>query len=266
MRSYSWGSRRTRRLACTSAVAALALTFSTSALAQALAPANDPFESVNRRLYSVHKGLDRVLIRPAMVVYLQIPRPVRSGLRNVVENLGEPITFANDVLQVRPRAAGRTLTRFATNSTLGVGGVFNLADRAGFPRHYSDFGQTLGRYGVGTGPFLFIPGLGPSTVRDIGGRVVDSTIDPVNMVHYEGDTAVRIARPAVTALEARAFFDLEIRELDRTAIDPYVALRSAYLQNRQSLIRGKQGDIDALPSFTPEPPAAEEPATASSSN
>jgi phospholipid-binding lipoprotein MlaA len=217
---------------------------------------NDPFEGLNRKMLSVHFAIDRALIRPAMVVYTHVlPGPIRSGLTNVVGNLGEPVTFVNDVLQVRPRAAGRTLTRFATNSTIGVGGLFNLADSAGFPRHYSDFGQTLGRYGLGPGPFLIIPGLGPSSVRDMAGRVADQTLDPVNHIQFDGDMAVRLGRTAVVALDARAFYDTELRELERTAIDPYVTMRSAYLQNRQSLIRGPQESLEYLPSFTSDAPA-----------
>jgi phospholipid-binding lipoprotein MlaA len=220
----------------------------------------DPFESFNRGLYSIHRGLDRIVIRPLMLVYTGVmPRPLRSGVRNAVGNLGEPITFVNDVLQVRPRRASRTLTRFATNSTIGVAGLFDLAKDAGFPRHTSDFGQTLARYGVGPGPFLFIPGLGPSSVRDMAGRVVDSTADPVNWFHFDGDTAVRIARPAVTALEFRALYDADLQALETTATDPYVTLRSAYLQNRQSYIQDGQVDVDALPNFEPEPSAEPPP-------
>lgn len=214
----------------------------------------DPLESLNRGLYGVHRGLDKVLIRPLMLVYTGVmPGPLRAGLRNAAGNLGEPITFVNDVLTVRPRRASRTVTRFATNSTIGVLGLFDFAKDAGFPRHTSDFGQTLARYGVGPGPYLFIPILGPSTLRDTTGRVVDSTADPVGFFRFKGDTAVRIARPAVTGLELRALFDSDIQALDTTATDPYVTLRSAYLQNRQSFIQDGQVDVDALPSFTPEP-------------
>lgn len=229
---------------------------------------SDPLERMNRGLYALHTVLDKAIVRPVMLVYTTVlPRPVRAGLRNMAGNLNEPITFVNDVLQVRPRAASRTLTRFATNSVLGVGGVFDLAASAGYPRHYSDFGQTLGRYGVGPGPFLFIPVLGPSTLRDVSGRVVDSYADPVNMVHYEGDTYVRVARPAISGLELRATFDREIQELETTATDPYVTLRSAYLQSRQNFIRGGEveaEDVQALPSFSANevPPAAETPTTA----
>ena len=229
---------------------------------------SDPLERMNRGLYALHAVLDKAVVRPVMLVYITVlPSPVRSGLRNVVGNLNEPITFVNDVLQVRPRAASRTATRFATNSVLGVGGVLDLAATAGFPRHYSDFGQTLGRYGVGTGPFLFIPVLGPSTLRDVSGRVVDSQIDPVNMVRYEGDAYVRYGRPVVNGLELRATFDREIQELGTTATDPYVTLRSAYLQNRQNFIRGGEvdmQDVEALPSFSAAsaPPAAETPTAA----
>ncbi len=215
---------------------------------------SDPLEPINRGLYALHTVLDKALVRPVMLVYITVlPGPLRTGLGNVVGNLGEPITFVNDVLQVRPRAASRTLTRFATNSVLGVGGVFDLAASAGYQRHYSDFGQTLGRYGVGAGPFLFIPVLGPSTLRDVSGRVVDRYADPVNMIHYNGDEYVRYGRAVVTGLELRATFDREIQELGTTATDPYVTLRSAYLQNRQNFIRGgelEEEDVQALPSFS----------------
>lgn len=231
----------------------------TTAASVTPATVSDPLERMNRGLYSVHTVLDKAIVRPVMLVYTTaLPGPLRAGLRNVVGNLGEPITFVNDVLQVRPRAASRTLTRFATNSVLGVGGIFDLAATAGYPRHYSDFGQTLGRYGVGTGPFLFIPVLGPSTVRDISGRVVDRYADPVNMIHYDGDEYVRYGRPVITGLELRATFDREIQELGTTATDPYVTLRSAYLQNRQNFIRGgevEEEDVQALPSFSAAEPA-----------
>ena len=244
-------------LACAATAAGFALASGGAAAAQpssARTP-GDPLEPLNRGLYAVHRVLDRVVIRPVMLVYVGVlPTPVRAGLSNVAGNLGEPITFVNDVLQVRPRRAGRTLTRFATNSTIGLGGVFDLAKDAGFPRRPSDFGQTLAVYGVGPGPFLFIPGLGPSSVRDMTGRVVDSFADPVNMVHFDGDTAVRIGRPVVTGLELRHVFDADIQALDTTATDPYVTLRSAYLQNRQSFVREGVVDVEALPSFTPEPP------------
>jgi len=218
----------------------------------------DPLEPLNRGLYGVHRGLDKVLIRPLMLIYTGVtPGLLRAGLRNAVGNLGEPITFVNDVLTVRPRRASRTVTRFATNSTIGVFGLFDFAKDAGFPRHTSDFGQTLARYGVGPGPYLFIPGLGPSTLRDTTGRVFDGMADPVLFFRYKGDTALRIARPVVSGLELRSLFDSDIQALDTTATDPYVTLRSAYLQNRQSFIQDGQVDVDALPSFTPE---AAEPA------
>lgn len=247
---------RRRSLAC--ALTALVLGLSPTIAAAQAPTVNDPFEGANRRLYSVHKVIDKVVLRPVMVAYLVVfPSPLRSGLSNAVGNLSEPITFVNDVLQVRPKAAGRTLTRFATNSTIGLGGLFNPAEKAGFPRHYSDFGQTLGRYGVGPGPYIFVPGLGPSTLRDLSGRFADVALDPVNYVRYDGDLAVRIIRPTVFALETRAFFDTEIRELDRTATDPYVTLRSAYLQSRASMVRRGEVDVEALPSFDTEAPAME---------
>lgn len=259
MARVSWFSKASAIVACAAGLAASSVAHAQPAPAKV----SDPLEPLNRGLYSIHNGLDKVLVRPLMVVYVTLlPEPLRSGVRNAVDNIGLPVTFVNDVLQGRPRAAGRTVGRFAVNSTVGVAGLFDVATGAGLPRHYADFGQTLGRYGVGPGPFLFIPVLGPSTFRDTAGRVADNYTDPVRWPRYEGRNALSITRGVVTGLELRATYDDELKALPNTATDPYVTLRSAYLQNRRNFIRGGEVDVDALPSFTPEeaplpPPAAQ---------
>ncbi|OYX29557.1 MAG: hypothetical protein B7Y99_12960 [Caulobacterales bacterium 32-69-10] len=225
------------------------------------ARANDPLEGLNRGLYAIHQGVDKVILRPAAKVYIAvIPRPLRQGVHNVILNLGEPITVVNDILQLKIGKAATATTRFAANSTVGVLGLFDVAGRSGLPYHAADFGQTLGRYGVPSGPYLFIPVLGPSTVRDAGSRFVDLTIDPVRNVHFDGERTFRTTRMVVGALDLRALYDKDIDELNRSATDPYVTMRSAYLQNRQSFISGGQVDVQSLPSFGPEtPPAAPRP-------
>lgn len=262
MARVSWFSKASALVAC---VAALSAAPPAAHAQPAPAKVSDPLEPLNRGLYSIHNGLDKVLVRPLMVVYVTLlPGPLRSGVRNAVDNIALPVTFANDVLQVRPRAAGRTIGRFAVNSTAGVAGLFDVATDAGLPRHYADFGQTLGRYGIGPGPFIFIPVLGPSTFRDTAGRVADTYTDPVRWPRYEGRTALTITRGVVTGLELRATYDDELQALPHTATDPYVTLRSAYLQNRRSFIAGGEVDVQALPSFDveedgPLPPPAAQP-------
>lgn len=249
-----------RRAASPAAAAGLCLVAG-AAVAQSdtlqAARTNDPLEGLNRGLYAIHRGVDRVVLRPAAKIYLAVvPRPLRRGVHNVILNLGEPLTVVNDLLQLKIGKAATATTRFAANSTVGVFGLFDVASRAGLPYHAADFGQTLGRYGVPSGPYIFIPVLGPSTVRDAGGRLVDINIDPVRKVHFDGERTFRTTRVVVGALDTRALYDKDLDELERSATDPYVTMRSAYLQNRQSFISGGQVDVQSLPSFGPEPAPA----------
>jgi phospholipid-binding lipoprotein MlaA len=243
--------------AAAAAVLSIALAAGVAVAQESASPAarpNDPFERLNRGLYAVHRGIDKVILRPVARIYLAIaPKPLRQGLHNVLANLGEPITVVNDLLQLRIGKAASATTRFLANSTVGVLGLVDVAGKSGIPYHSADFGQTLGRYGLPAGPYLFIPVLGPSSLRDLGGRMVDTTVDPVRQVRFDGDDTLRTGRPVLGALDTRAAFDKDLEELDRTATDPYVTLRSAYLQNRQSFVSGGQVDVQSLPSFGPEP-------------
>ncbi len=135
---------------------------------------NDPLEPFNRQMFGVHQVIDRNVLRPATVAYRVLPDPVRSSVRNVLNNLRTPVVLLNDMLQGQPVRGGDTLGRFVINTTLGLGGLFDVADTYfGVPVHYEDFGQTLATFGVGEGPFLFIPVLGPSNPRDLTGAIVD---------------------------------------------------------------------------------------------
>lgn len=253
-----------RRVVAPAAVVGLCLAAG-AALAQGdtmqAARAEDPLEGLNRGLYAIHRGVDKVLLRPVAKVYIAVaPSPLRKGVHNVLMNLGEPLTVVNDVLQLKIGKAARATARFATNSTVGVLGLFDVASKSGIPYHAADFGQTLGRYGVPSGPYLFIPVLGPSTLRDSGSRLVDFQIDPVRNVHFKGEGAFRTTRVIVAAVDTRALFDKDLDEVERSATDPYVTIRSAYLQNRRSFISGGQVDVQSLPSFGPETaPAAPRP-------
>lgn len=211
---------------------------------------SDPWEGVNRRLYAVHNVLDGVILEPIALGYRAIvPRPARSGVRNVLNNLNSPVVLANDVLQGSPKKAGVTIARFGINTTLGVAGLFDVADRMGLKRRNEDFGQTLGVWGAGEGPYLFIPLLGPTNVRDGFGRVVDFAFDPLNYATYDHDNTVNIARAALTAVDAREQLIEPVRDINATSSDPYAATKRIYTKSRRSEIKDGAVDVESLPDF-----------------
>ena len=223
---------------------------------------SDPYERTNRSLFRVHQQIDRSVVRPAALGYKAVtPEPVRKGVRNVLSNLGEPVTFINQVLQLRPVQAGETATRFVANSTVGLLGVFDVATAAGVPAHEEDFGQTMATYGVQPGPYLFVPVVGPTNARDLTGRVVDIAINPVNAISFDGSAALKAGAVTVNGLGARAAADAEIQRLNASATDPYATYRSLYSQNRQARIANGAADVEALPEFEDYSPPPTEPAT-----
>jgi phospholipid-binding lipoprotein MlaA len=214
----------------------------------------DPWEKTNRGLFLVGGALDVVVIRPVSIFYKHAaPRPAREGVHNVVVNLGEPVNFVNRVLQLRPGAAANTLGRFAVNSTVGLAGIFDVASGAGLPEQGTNFGQTMSRYGVGQGPYLFLPIFGPSSVRDATGRVVDTVLDPLNWLSFRDDTYFFASRAVAGGVDARVQADPALRYIQQTATDSYAALRSAYLQNANFMAGGGKVDVKSLPDFGPEP-------------
>lgn len=231
------------------ALAALLLTAALSACAGQPAPGggaeatNDPLEGTNRFLYRVNDGLDTYVFRPVAVGYRDVvPGGVRRSVRNVLTNAGSPVVFVNDVLQTKPRRAGDTAMRFLINTTAGGLGLFDVATDWGYPAHGTDLGVTLALWGVGDGPFLFLPLLGPSGVRDAAGFAGDRLADPLTWATFGGSTAVNVGRFAVGAVDARERLIEPIDEVKRTALDPYATFRSAYRQNRQSTIQATRED------------------------
>jgi phospholipid-binding lipoprotein MlaA len=222
----------------------------------------DPFEGWNRGVYGLNRGLDRAVVRPVAMGYRRaLPKEAREGLHNVLANLGAPAVFVNDVLQVRPRPAGESAVRFAVNTTVGVLGVFDVASQLGVYRHRADFGQTLGRYGVAPGPYLFLPVFGPSSVRDTLGLAVNTAIDPMNNLRFDGALAAKVTVISANAVDLRVALDKDLKDLDRSATDPYASTRSVWIQNRRAFIRGDQPvDVQSLPDFGPETVAAPQPA------
>ena len=217
-------------------------------------PNPDPYEKLNRRSYALFRFLDNRAIRPASVFYAHaVPSLARHGLHNAIQNVGEPVIFFNDVVQLHPRAAAQSLGRFALNSTVGVAGLADPATPAGLPYHQNGFGTTLGRYGVPPGPYIFIPVLGPSDVRDIVGYGVDAASDPLTWIRYTGRWEVGAAKTVVGGLDTRANADAQLKQIDAMATDPYATVRSLYLQNRQAQITGGKVNVQDLPDFGSEP-------------
>jgi phospholipid-binding lipoprotein MlaA len=165
-------------------------------------------------------------------------------VHNVLQNLDEPVIFANDVLQGQPGLATQTFARFAVNSTIGFGGIIDVASQGGIPYHSNDFGVTLANWGVPDGPYVMLPVLGPSNVRDTVGRIGDSYADPGNIVagnyHY---VWASVARAATQGIDTRSRNIENLAELQRTSLDYYATLRSLYQQRRVAEIRHEQSNL-----------------------
>ncbi|MDX1574775.1 MAG: VacJ family lipoprotein [Kiloniellales bacterium] len=206
---------------------------------------NDPLEIPNRFIFAMNRTLDVALFRPIAVLYRDlVPEYARQRVHLFLRNLHEPVTLANDVLQGDWERAGTTWDRFLLNSTGGILGFWDVATDLGHPYHKEDFGQTLGVYGVGDGPYLMLPILGPSNVRDASGKVVDIFLDPFFYITRETDKQEwRLYRFALDGLDFRTRNLETLDEIERDALDFYARLRSLYRQRREAEIRN---DVDAL--------------------
>lgn len=204
----------------------------------------DPLQGFNRAMFGLHEGLDKALYRPAAMGYKAVvPKPVRSGIRNILSNLTEPIIFLNFLLQAKPGKAVETLGRFVTNSTLGIGGLFDVAKSKdiNLPHRSNSFGSTLAIWGVGPGPYLFLPFMGPTTLRDFAGGPVDGAVLPVAIGRPFDTWQYQLATGVSGGLDRRAEADPELKALFADAVDRYATLRSVWLQNRAAEIEELRG-------------------------
>jgi len=201
--------------------------------------ANDPLEPLNRQIYAFNDAADRTVVRPVAVFYESAtPGFARTGVRNFFDNLNQPVIAANALLQADFETMAVATARFGLNSTIGMAGLFDVATQAGLDEPWADFGQTLGKYGAPPGPYLVLPLMGPSNPRDTLGRIVDGFGHPYAWnPDYIGDGYI-IAGRSLDIIDQRARLDDAITGADRTAIDPYVQLRSGYRQRREALIDG----------------------------
>ena len=202
------------------------------ALQTSVAEQADPLEKGNRSTLRANKFLNDVAISPIAHGYQKVvPEVVRKRVSNVVRNLSEPRIFANDILQLRFKAAGGTLGRFVFNSTIGLAGMFDVATGMGLPKQTGDFGQTLYAWGFDSGPYIVLPVFGPATVRDGLGFAVDAIVDPTNQTV----ASVIGPWPIIGVQVAGGLENVELLDdLEAGSLDDYARLRSVYLQQRAS--------------------------------
>lgn len=199
---------------------------------------NDPIEPFNRGVFAVNQGIDALLLKPTAEFYLLIPPPpLHEGVSNFVANLQTPVILINDLLQAEWQRAGVTVGRFIVNTIVGFGGLADPASSLGLQRHDEDFGQTLAVWGVGEGPFLMLPIIGPSNPRDATGMAVDSAIfNPLGLartVLLSGSYAgLSYTQSGLRAVDARAGLYDEINDIEKNSLDPYATFRSLYRQFR----------------------------------
>jgi phospholipid-binding lipoprotein MlaA len=213
--------------------------------------AGDPAAAFNEESYRITRELDEVFLEPVAYAYRDgLPGPLRDGLGNVVRNLGEPVNFLNFLLQLKIGKAAETLGRFAINSSLGLGGLIDVAGKpgVGLPYRRNGFANTLGYYGVGPGAYLYLPFTGATSVRDVIGNGLDQFVLPVGIGEPFNTLEFTVPYFIIGSLDARLEVDAELERIDAT-VDPYAARRDTYLWRRAR-------DIAQLRGEEPPPPPA----------
>ncbi len=212
----------------------------------------DPFEGLNRAVYAFNDGVDEIIAKPVATAYVTVvPVPVRDRVRNFFGNIADLLIGANNLLQGKLGDAGNDWARFVFNTTFGLFGIHDVASEMGFEKHNEDFGQTFGRWGVGNGPYIVLPFLGPSTLRDTVGTVLDIRVDPVG---NHNETRERNALVALRLTSQRADLLDAGKLLEEAALDKYLFTRDAYLQRRRSLIYDGSPPRERIPDSRLEPP------------
>ena len=211
---------------------------------------NDPWESTNRDIFAFDVWVQHHVAKPVVEGYrVVLPRPARDGVHNVATNLRSPVILADDVLQARPKRAAQTLARLVLNSTIGLGGLFDVAGRMGIPWHDNDFGITLGMAGAQEGSYLVLPLLGPRPPRDLVCGLVDGLFDPFTWSRFPGRHELLTARTGVNIVDTADRNLDQFLGIERTSIDFYASSRSLYRQSRKAQIEGGQPLFQNLPNL-----------------
>jgi|GEM_PF-306612 len=214
---------------------------------------NDPLEPTNRFFYRVQDAILVNALTPAARGYqAAVPTPVRGGIHNMLNNIGLPVQWVNDVLEAQPRRAGDSFMRFTLNSTIGIGGIFDVAGSLGYPDHNADGGSTLAIWGAPPGPYLYLPLFGPSGVRDGIGRGIDTAANPLTYVSFDGSNTLNWSQFGLGALDQTSRHLGDIQQVKADALDPYATFRSLYRQLRESQVLAIRDDHRAtVPDWYP---------------
>ncbi|HET7083877.1 MAG TPA: VacJ family lipoprotein [Rhizomicrobium sp.] len=213
---------------------------------------NDPWEKTNRDIFDFDVRMDHAVARPIAKGYRAVmPEPVRDGIHNALTNLNSPVVLANDVLQGDGDKAINTAGRIVINSTVGIGGLIDVASKIGIPGHDNDFGITLGKNGIAEGSYLVLPFAGPLPPRDLLGTGVDTAFDPLTYVRFHGKDTWMVVRFGIGILDSRAATLDAVETIERSSIDFYATTRNLYRQSRNAKINeGKpSGASDDLPNL-----------------
>ena len=209
----------------------------------------DPFEPVNRAIFSFNNVADRIILEPIAKGYKKLPSPIQSGINNFLSNLRAPLIVVNQLLQGQGDNAAQSSGRFIVNSTVGVFGLFDVAERIGLEEKQEDYGQTLATWGVGDGFYIVLPLFGPSNLRDTSGMILTMLTDPINAYAVnEGEAWLVPMRTAVNAVDQRSKIIDEVNALRDNSVDYYAAVRSSYYQNRKAAINNvDDSELTPLP-------------------
>lgn len=209
---------------------------------------NDPIEPFNRRMFAFNLWVDDNVAKPVAIAYRDnVPKFVRDRFRDIYDHYNSPVTLINDILQGESGRAAETVTRFTVNTVMGMGGLWDVAGQYGLKKHKEDFGQTLAVWGVREGPYIMIPLLGPSNVRDGAGKIVDAFSNPISYFLPGYATYLELVAGIVDKVDERAGLIEPMDELRRTSLDFYAAVRSLYRQNRESEISNGRVKKPPLP-------------------
>lgn len=218
-------------------------------------PPGDPLQALNAQSFEAVQAVDSVLVAPVSKGYEKVvPKPVRKGLHNVLQNLSEPIVFVNYLLQLKPGKAAETLGRFTINTTLGVGGLFDVAKTKPFnlPYRVNGFGYTMAYYGVKSGPFLFLPLIGPTTLRDVTGRILDLSLVPMVVGKPFNRPEYSLTTGVLKSIDERLEMNDLLVTIREECPDPYVADRAWYLAKRHAEVEALHGrKVDLMASLPP---------------
>ena len=214
--------------------------------------AEECFEGPSRAMFKFNMALDDIVLEPLAKGYNKLPYPIRKGTSNFTSNIGTLLSIPNNILQGNFNQLGHSVGSFAINTTVGILGFLNPAEKVGLKPHKEDVGQTLGSYGIGTGCYFVLPVFGPTTVRDSIGLIADTFVDPFahitlrekELLNSSGNTLDYYSVRATSAVNFRANNDKNLESLEKNSIDLYSSLKSIYLQDRENKIRNSIADED----------------------